>query len=94
MKMSKWFRILAATLCMALLLSACGGGTEASGDSAGASTGSEGDTAEAALDLNSLTLDEIISGAKEEGKLESVGMPDSWANWGLTWADIEAEYGI
>ena len=94
MKMSKWFRILAATLCMALLLSACGGGTEASGDSAGASTGSEGDAAETALDLNSLTLDEIIAGAKEEGKLESVGMPDSWANWGLTWADIEAEYGI
>ena len=37
------------------------GGTEASGDSAGASTGSEGDAAETALDLNSLTLDEIIA---------------------------------
>lgn len=46
------------------------------------------------LDLNSKTLDEIIAGAKAEGKLESVGMPGSWANWQDTWDGIEAEYGI
>ncbi len=94
MKMSKWFRILAATLCMALLLSACGGGSDTSSGSAAPTTSGESEAAETALDLNSLTLDEIIAGAKEEGKLESVGMPDSWANWGSTWADIESQYGI
>ena len=36
------------------------------------------------VDLNSMTLDDITAKAKEEGDVESVGMPDSWANWGLT----------
>jgi putative spermidine/putrescine transport system substrate-binding protein len=39
-------------------------------------------------------LEEIIEKAKEEGKVESVGMPDSWANWGATWDDLLSEYGI
>lgn len=47
-----------------------------------------------APDLNTLTLDEIIAGAKEEGTVESVGMPDTWANWGLTWTALNEEYGI
>lgn len=46
------------------------------------------------VDLNKLSLDEIIAGAKKEGKLESVGMPGSWANWQDTWDAIESEYGI
>lgn len=40
------------------------------------------------------TLDEIIEKAKEEGDIQSVGMPDTWANWGLTWEGINEEYGI
>ena len=47
-----------------------------------------------AEDLNSYTLDEIIAKAKEEGHVESVGMPDSWANWGDSWNGLTAEYGI
>lgn len=50
-----------------LVLSACG---------TGAAT-----TAEAEVDLNALTLSEIETQAKEEGHVESVGMPDTWANW-------------
>lgn len=46
------------------------------------------------VDLNSMTLDDITAKAKEEGDVESVGMPDSWANWGLTWKDINDKYGI
>ena len=34
-----------------------------------------------AVDLNAASLDKIIEEAKKEGKLESVGMPGSWANW-------------
>lgn len=48
----------------------------------------------AAVDLNALSVDEIIEKAKEDGKIESVGMPDTWANWVETWEEIEELYGI
>ncbi|WLS78650.1 ABC transporter substrate-binding protein [Erwinia pyri] len=32
--------------------------------------------------------------AKTEGQVNSVGMPDSWANWKGTWEDISSKYGI
>ena len=56
--------------------------------------GCSGSNNENAVDLNSYTLDEIIEKAKAEGHLESVGMPDSWANWGESWEGYTAEYGI
>ena len=43
--------------------------------------------ADDAVDLNVASLDEITEKAKEEGTVESVGMPDTWANWGLSWMD-------
>ena len=46
------------------------------------------------IDLNSMTLEEIIDKAIEEGKVNSAAMPDSWANWGETWDEIEKLYGI
>jgi putative spermidine/putrescine transport system substrate-binding protein len=63
-----------------LVLSACG--TEAA------------TTAEAEVDLNALTLSEIETQAKEEGHVESVGMPDTWANWGETWEELETTYSL
>ena len=48
----------------------------------------------AEVDLNSYTLDEIIAKAQEEGHVESVGMPDSWANWGESWVGLTETYGI
>ena len=47
-----------------------------------------------AVDLNSYTLDEIIAKAQEEGDVQSVGMPDYWANWGLSWEGLADEYGL
>ena len=79
MKKSRTAKLLALTLSLTLVLTLAGCG------------GGEKATA---LDLNSLTLDQIVEGAKKEGKLESVGMPGSWANWKGTWDGIEAEYGI
>jgi len=63
---------------MSLILVACGGGG----------------AGKKAVNLNEATLDQIIEGAKKEGHVESVGMPDSWANWGDTWKGITAKYGI
>lgn len=41
-----------------------------------------------------VTLKEIIIAAKEEGEVNSVGMPDTWANWIGTWEDINKKYGL
>lgn len=48
----------------------------------------------ATVDYNSLTLDEIIEKAQEEGEVDSVAMPDTWANWIETWEEINSTYGI
>lgn len=37
------------------------------------------------------TLEEA---ARKEGAVNSVGMPDSWANWKDTWVDLEKKYGL
>ncbi|MCD1587117.1 extracellular solute-binding protein [Halomonas sp. IOP_14] len=39
-------------------------------------------------------LSELIAAAQEEGRVDSVGMPDSWANWKDTWADLHEQYGL
>ena len=54
---------------------------------------SEGATKNA-IDLNSMSLDEIISKAQEEGEVNSVGMHDTWSNWVETWTELEEQYGI
>ncbi len=79
MKFRKLSILLAVVLCFAMVLTACSQPAE---------------TSDAAIDLNALTLEEIEAGAREEGMLESVGMPGSWANWQDTWDAIEADYGI
>lgn len=39
-------------------------------------------------------LETLIQAAKQEGQVYSVGMPDSWANWKDTWADLKSNYGL
>ncbi|MFI3171209.1 MAG: ABC transporter substrate-binding protein [Eubacteriales bacterium] len=46
------------------------------------------------VDYNSMSLDEIIEGAQEEGQVNSVAMPDTWANWEDTWNELEEIYGV
>lgn len=94
-RMTKKTLAVALTAAMCLTLAGCGGSdkkeTKAAETKAGETTAV---AEEGAVDLNALTLDEIIEKAKAEGKVESVGMPDSWANWGLTWQDLKDEYAI
>ena len=94
-RMTKKTLAVALTAAMCLTLAGCGGGdkkeTKAAETKAGETTAA---AEEGAVELNALTLDEIIEKAKAEGKVESVGMPDSWANWGLTWQDLKDEYAI
>ncbi len=46
------------------------------------------------LDLNKLTIEELVEKAKQEGEVHSVGMPDTWANWVGTWTDLKSTYGL
>ncbi|MDE2277096.1 MAG: ABC transporter substrate-binding protein, partial [Burkholderiales bacterium] len=36
----------------------------------------------------------LVSAARAEGRIVSVGMPDGWANWKQTWADLARLYGL
>ena len=36
----------------------------------------------------------LLTAAKAEGEVNSVGMPDSWANWKDAWADLGRLYGL
>jgi putative spermidine/putrescine transport system substrate-binding protein len=36
----------------------------------------------------------LVKAAQQEGEVNSVGMPDSWANWKGTWDDLNRLYGL
>ncbi|MDR3114326.1 MAG: extracellular solute-binding protein [Treponema sp.] len=46
------------------------------------------------LDLSTLTIEQLVEGAKKEGRIESVAMPDDWADWKTSWEIISKRYGI
>ena len=71
---------LVSTLLAGALLAGCG----AKGEAVKPTT----------VDLNALTMEEIEIKAKEEGEIQSVGMPDTWANWGETWTALEEKYSL
>lgn len=52
------------------------------------------DQSVASVDYNSMSVDDLASSASEEGNINSVGMPDTWANWVTTWQEIEEKYGL
>ena len=49
-----------------------------------------------ALNVQASTVDiqALEKAARAEGAVNSVGMPDSWANWKDTWADLHKLYGL
>ncbi|MBU9846048.1 ABC transporter substrate-binding protein [Rahnella ecdela] len=36
----------------------------------------------------------LLKAAQAEGTVNSVGMPDDWANWKATWNDLNTKYGL
>ena len=40
------------------------------------------------------TLAALEQAARAEGRIVSLGMPDDWANWRATWADLGRLYGL
>lgn len=81
MKLKKTILGLAVLFLASGTLSGCSG-------AAGASQANEN------LDLNSMKVEEIVEQAKKEGDIQSVGMPDTWADWKDTWEGIQSDYSI
>jgi putative spermidine/putrescine transport system substrate-binding protein len=44
--------------------------------------------------IRAAPLDDLIERARKEGVVNSVGMPDDWANWEGTWKAVTAKYGL
>jgi len=53
-----------------------------------------GSASASGTDYNSMSLEDITAQAEKEGQVNSVGMPDTWANWVGTWTGIKDTYGI
>ncbi|MCV9877463.1 ABC transporter substrate-binding protein [Brenneria izbisi] len=47
-----------------------------------------------ALATTESDLAALEQAARQEGQVNSVGMPDSWANWKDTWRDLAEKYGL
>src|SRR3990167_10394605 len=43
---------------------------------------------------NDADIKSLEQAARAEGAVNSVGMPDSWANWKDTWVDLGKLYGL
>ncbi|MDU7471894.1 MAG: ABC transporter substrate-binding protein [Paenibacillus macerans] len=79
-----------------LMLAACeaGGGKEGSSNTSGNAAANAGANAGAGAPAEEISLADLEKKAKEEGSVVSVGMPDSWANWKDTWADLLTKYSL
>ena len=74
-------KLVCAILCIALLLSvAVVAGAEELATA----------NADKAAKAATMTYDELLAAAKEEGQVFSVGMPPEWANWKDLWANLES----
>ena len=51
---------------------------------------------DATVELNGteMALSELIENAQAEGDVQSVGMPDDWANWKGSWEGLTETYGL
>ncbi|MEC0090515.1 ABC transporter substrate-binding protein [Paenibacillus macquariensis] len=82
--MKHWFkRELAVGLVLSmsvLMLAACGGNTNKE--------------VKASSEVEVISVADLEKKAKEEGSVVSVGMPDTWANWKDTWADLQTKYTL
>lgn len=70
---------LFAALCIGTTLTGCASNANAQ---------------EKVTDYSSTSVEDLASAAKKEGEVNSVGMPDTWANWIETWTELGDTYSI
>jgi len=75
------------------MLAGCGGGEEKKNDAPMPEVEVDPD-AKVELNGEEMSLADLVSKAQEEGDIQSVGMPDDWANWKGSWEGINTTYGL
>ncbi|TYP69401.1 ABC transporter substrate-binding protein [Paenibacillus methanolicus] len=98
----KAVKLSAIVLAGGLLLAGCSSsGDEAANANANANanagseaSGNQAASGNEAANEDNPSIEQLAPLAEQEGKLSSVGMPDSWANWKDTWADLKSKYKI
>jgi len=97
----KKLSLMVLFLVLVVGLVACGSGVKTDEGSSNTGNSNSSNTSEsnssgesAAVEEDNPTLEELIPLAQKEGKVNSVGMPDAWANWKDTWDDLKSKYGI
>ena len=94
--MKKRVRLLSVILASAMavsMLAGCGGGEEKKNDAPMPEVEVDPD-AKVELNGEEMSLADLVSKAQEEGDIQSVGMPDDWANWKGSWEGINTTYGL
>ena len=89
--MSKFRTLAALGLVVAVALAGCSSGSSSSSSSStdsGSSASSNG-----AIDCGT-TIEEIAAKAKEEGTVNLIALPDTWANYAGILANFREKYGI
>jgi putative spermidine/putrescine transport system substrate-binding protein len=85
--------VAAATITVSLALAGC-----SSSKSSKTTSGSSGSSTKAAKDATSAAdmggMDALIAAAKKEGKLNTIALPPTWANYGELISTFQSKYGI
>lgn len=92
-------RLIPAIAAGALLLAACSSGSSDSGGSSAAPESSSASSSSSSSGGGSdaqcgTTVDEIAVKAKEEGTVNLIALPDTWANYGGILKSFNDKYGI
>lgn len=90
--MSKFRTLAAFGLVVAIALAGCSSGTSSSSSDT-TDSGSTSESSQSASDCGT-TVEEIAANAKEEGTVNLIALPDTWANYGGILAKFEEKYGV
>ena len=83
--------LAAVSVAAALLAAGCGSDSNSSSDTTGAPAGT---AAPAGSSAASGDLDALVAAAKDEGKVNLIALPDSWANYKGILQSFRDKYGI
>lgn len=92
-------RLIAPSIAAAILLAACSTSTTSTETSSASPTNAVTETSAASPtaavgDTCGTTVEEIAAKAKEEGQVNLIALPDTWANYGGILESFRSTYGI
>ena len=84
--------IVAATAAITVALAGCGGSSKKSTTGTGSAGSKDAKSATSAADMGG--MDALVAAAKQEGTLNTIALPPTWANYGELISGFTAKYGI